>query len=83
MPDTTILLDEAVQFAVAAGLPCEGWMMQSAHDGYVAWLYVIDEVGTMVSLFEEVTAFPKASLAAQWCHAQVAGLANGGGDGNN
>jgi len=70
MADPTQLLDEAVEVARKAGLPCEGWNMQSGSTGYAAWVYREQEDGQW-SLLDEVEVRPTAESAATWCLAAM------------
>ena len=69
--DAVTLLDRAVAAAKEKGVSCTGWMAQRDEGGFVAWLYVTDETGRMLSLMGEVDAFPTFHQAAQWCLAVV------------
>ena len=69
--DAGAILDQAVAQAVALGVSCSGWMVQRDEGGVVAWLYVVDEDGQMLSLIDEVEAFPTLDQAAAWCLAVV------------
>ena len=70
--DVLALLDEAVDFARAAGKEVAGWNMQSGDDGFAVWLYLEDDEGQR-PLFESVDVMPSAEAAARWCLAQVRG----------
>jgi len=68
MDDSAVsLLDQAVAAAVEKGVSCSGWMVQRDPGGFVAWLYVTDETGRMLSLMGEVDAYPTLYKAAEWC----------------
>lgn len=71
MTDATTILDKAVVTANTMGVSCTGWMVQRDEGGFVAWLYVTDETGRMLSLMGEVEAFPSLQQAAVWCLAVV------------
>ncbi|MFT4978003.1 MAG: hypothetical protein ACI8S6_003911 [Myxococcota bacterium] len=73
MDDPIKLLDNAVAAALAKGFSCSGWMVQRDGAGFVAWLYVTDEAGRMLSLMDEVDDFPTFYQAARWCLAVVEG----------
>lgn len=69
--DAVTMLDRAVAAANEKGVSCAGWMVQRDPGGFVAWLYVTDETGRMLSLMGEVEAYPTLEQAAQWCLAVV------------
>ena len=71
MNDPALILDEAVAKARALGVDCAGWMVQRDDEGVVAWLYVVDPEGMMLSLMDSVESFPSLLQAAQWCLAVV------------
>ena len=71
MTDATTMLDKAVVTAKAMGVSCTGWMAQRHAEGFVAWLYVTDETGRMLSLMGDVESFPSLLQAAAWYLAVV------------
>lgn len=68
-----VLLDEAVQFARDLGLPAEGWTMQRDNDGYIAWLFYIED-DVQKSLFPDVLTCQTPDEAADWCIKKVKDL---------
>lgn len=71
MNDAAKILDQAVLTVLEMGFACTGWMVQRDGQGFVAWLYVTDDEGRLLSLMQDVEVHPSVEQAAAWCLAVV------------
>jgi len=78
MDDPTLILDEALEDAIAGGLRADGWLLEATSLGYCAWLYADDDQeSSCISLMDPVEGQPTAVEAARWCAGRVAEMVGG------
>lgn len=61
-----LMMREAKDIATQLGVEVDGWMIACEDDEYSAFLYVYNNKGECVSIFDEVDAYESQEAAARW-----------------